>query len=143
VVGQATLSGVQTVGADGTILITDVGTVVLGGATVQEAAARIEQRFANILQSPQVSVIVVTRMIEVTLLGEVRTPGKYPLQSGDGVASAIALAGGLTEYANSSAIYLVRQGEPLRIRFRMRDLLKGGESARAFALRDGDILLVD
>ncbi len=143
VVGQVALSGTQTVGADGSVVIPDLGTVPLDGTTVEQANARIEQRLLSILQSPKVSVVVVTRMIEVSLLGEVRTPGKYALQSGDGVANAIALAGGLTEYANSSAIYLIRSGEPYRIRFRMKSLLRGGDSARAFALRDGDILLVE
>lgn len=143
VVGQVALSGTQTVGADGSVVIPDLGTVPLDGTTVEQANARIEQRLLSILQSPKVSVVVVTRMIEVSLLGEVHTPGKYALQSGDGVANAIALAGGLTEYANSSAIYLIRSGEPYRIRFRMKSLLRGGDSARAFALRDGDILLVE
>lgn len=143
IVGQANLSGNQTVGSDGTVVVPDVGSVTISELTVQEAAKKIESRVSQILKSPQVSVVVVTRFLEVSILGEVETPGKYKVESGDGVANAIAVAGGLTEFANSSGIYLVRSGEPLRIRFKMKELLRGGDSARSFAIRDGDILIVE
>ena len=77
------------------------------------------------------------------MLGEVRSPGKYQLKSGDGVATAIAISGGITEFGNDNSVYLVREDEPMRIRFRMKDLVRGGKSARAFALRDGDLLVVE
>ncbi len=143
VVGQENLSGPQTVGADGTISIPNIGSVALSGLTVEKAASVVERRLAAILQEPKVSVLVVTRFIEVSLLGEVQSPGKFSLQSGDGVASALALAGGLTEYGDEDGIFLIRESEPQRIRFRLRDLLRGGRSATAFALRDGDIVVVE
>ncbi len=143
VVGQENLTGPQTVGADGTVSIPNIGSVPLSGLTVDKAASVLERRLSNILQEPRVSVLVVTRFIEVSLLGEVQSPGKYSLQSGDGVASALALAGGITEYGSEDAIFLIRDSEPQRIRFRLRDLLRGGRSASAFALRDGDIVVVE
>ena len=143
VVGQSTLSTNFTIGADGTIALPDVGAVNVAGLTAQQASATIEAKLSGILQNPKVSLIVVTRFIEVSLLGEVKNPGKFSVQSGDGIANALALAGGLTEFANESAIYLIRGDEPLRIRFRLDDLLKNGNNARSFSLRDGDILLVE
>lgn len=143
VVGQAALSTSQPVGSDGSVVIPDVGAVSVGGLTTDQAEKAIEGRLSSMFKSPKVSLLVVTRFIEVSLLGEVQNPGKYAVQSGDGVANAIALAGGLTEFGSPNEIYLVRSGEPLRIRFRMKDLLKGGDSARRFALRDGDILVVN
>lgn len=142
VVGQPALSATQPVGVDGSVVLPDIGAVSVGGLTTEQAERAIEGRLSNMFKSPKVSLLVVTRFIEVSLLGEVRNPGKYAIQSGDGVANAIALAGGLTEFGSPDEIYLVRAGEPLRIRFRMKDLLRGGDSARRFALRDGDILVV-
>jgi polysaccharide export outer membrane protein len=142
VVGHPELTATQPVGVDGSVVLPNVGAIPVGGLTIAQAEALTAQRLANILQSPKVSILVVTRFIQVSLLGEIRSPGKYSVQSGDGVADAIALAGGITEFGNSSEIYLVRAGEPLRIRFRLRDLLQGGDSARTFALRHGDILVV-
>jgi len=142
VLGQASLSSIATVNADGTVNLPNVGAVMIAGQTQAEAATTIERSLANILQQPRVSVTVVSRMIQVSLLGEVRNPVKYLVQSGDGIATVLAQAGGLTEFAGKSSIYLVRESEPRRIRFRFDDLLSGGNSARAFILLDGDILLV-
>jgi protein involved in polysaccharide export with SLBB domain len=143
VTGQERLSIQHVVGSDGTIALPDVGTVSIGGQTVSAAEAAVTKRLTAILAAPKVSVVLLTRSIEVTLLGEVRTPGKYNLKVGDGVASALALGGGLTEFADEDAVFLIRSTERYRIRFRMDDLVRGGDSARAFALRDGDLLVVE
>ncbi len=143
VVGQNNLMGPQTVGVDGTVLIPELGNFAVAGLTADEATEAISQKLSRIFKKPDVSVLLLTRFLEVSILGEVRTPGKYLVESGDGVANALAMAGGLTEFGNPSGIYLVRASEKHRIRFRMRDLLEGGDSARSFALRDGDILVVE
>lgn len=143
VAAQPAMSGEHQVGTDGTVVIPNAGAVKVGGETPSKAAATIERQLSTILQEPNVTVVMGARRVEVDVLGEVQKPGKYMVQSGDGVASAIALAGGLTEFASRNSIYVVRPGEPLRIRFRMEDLVRGGDSARSFALRSGDLLVVE
>lgn len=143
VLGQEEMSARHTVGADGTILLPSVGAVAIAGKTAKEAEAVLVSRLATVLEEPRVSVLVISRQIEIGILGEVTSPGKYQLRNGDGVAAAIAVAGGLTEFGNANGIYLIRESEPRRIRFRMQELLLGGNSARAFALRDGDIVFVE
>lgn len=143
VLAQTALSGQQPVGVDGTITIPNVGAVPVAGKTTKQAEDVIERNLTSILTEPKVSVVVISRSIEVSILGEVQRPGKFQLKSGDGLASALALAGGVTEFGNENAIYLVRDTEPLRIRFRLKDLVRGGRSARAFALRDGDLLVIE
>lgn len=141
--GQPQLSGTFLVGADGTISLPDVGAVRVVGMTPQAATQALTARIATIIQTPRVNVVVAQRRVQVAILGEVRAPGKYQLATGDGVVEAIATAGGLGEFASGNSIYLVRSDEPLRIRFRMKDLLQGGASARSFALRDGDLIIVE
>lgn len=141
--GQPQLSGTFTVGADGTISLPDIGAIALVGKLPEESKALLTARIATIIQTPLVSVVVAARRVQIAILGEVRSPGKYQLATGDGVVEAIATAGGLGEFANGNAIYLVRADEPVRIRFRMKDLLEGGPSARSFALRDGDLIIVE
>ncbi len=143
VVGQIQLSGQHVVGADGTVAIPNVGAVPVAGSSVSVAEKNLVKEISRILERPTVSLVVITRSIEVTILGEVGSPGKVLLKSGDGVASALALAGGINEFGNKNGIYLVRSTEPLRIRFRLKDLLRGGDSARSFALRDGDLLVIE
>jgi polysaccharide biosynthesis/export protein len=141
--GHTQLSGTFLVGADGTVTVPEVGAVRVVGQAPSGAQSLLTARVATIIQAPRVSVVVAQRRVQVAILGEVRNPGKYQLASGDGVVEAIAGAGGLGEFANGNAIYLVRADEPLRIRFRMKDLLRGGASARSFSLRDGDLIVVE
>jgi polysaccharide export outer membrane protein len=143
VVAQAALSGQQPVGVDGTIAIPNVGAVPVAGKSTNAAEAAVADSLKSILTEPKVSLVVISRSIEISILGEVQGPGKYQLKSGDGIATALALAGGVTEFGNKNAIYLVRDTEPLRVRFRMKDLVRGGRSASAFALRDGDLLIIE
>jgi polysaccharide biosynthesis/export protein len=143
VAGQTALTGTFVVGIDGTIALPDVGAVHIAGLPPAEATKVLTARIATIITTPRVSVVVAQRRVQVAILGEVKTPGKYLLTAGDGVVEAIAGAGGLGEFANGNAIYLVRADEPVRIRFRMKDLLRGGSSARSFVLRDGDLIVVE
>lgn len=143
VVGQAALTGQQVVGVDGTLALPNVGAIQVMGQSQKEAAKTLEKALSNILAEPKVSVVVVSSAVEVSVLGEVASPGKYHVRSGDGVTSVLALAGGTTEFADTNSVYLVREGEALRIRFRVEDLVRGGDSARSFALRDGDLLIVE
>jgi polysaccharide biosynthesis/export protein len=141
--GQPQLSGAFTVGLDGTIAIPDVGAVRVAGLRPHDATRMLTASIATIIQAPRVSVVVAQRRVQVAVLGEVQAPGKYLLAAGDGIVEAVATAGGLGEFANGNAIYLVRADEPVRIRFRMKDLLRGGLSARSFTLRDGDLIIVE
>lgn len=143
VIGHPELSVQYTVGADGTIAMPDLGSVSVRGLTVEKAQKSLENRLKRILAEPRVSVTILLKSIEITVMGEVNRTGKFTLKSGDGVAAALALAGGIGEFGNENQIYLVRDTEPLRIRFRLDDLTRGGESARAFALKDGDLIVVE
>lgn len=141
--GEEGLSGAHVVGIDGTIALPNVGAVHISGLSTKAAESAVKKRLSRILAEPHVSIVVISRSIEISVLGEVTSRGKYLLKAGDGVATALALAGGVTEFGNKNAIFLIRATEPLRIRFRMKDLLRGGSSAEAFALRDGDLLVVE
>jgi polysaccharide export outer membrane protein len=143
VTGHLQLSGTHTVGSDGGIVLPNIGTVSIGGQAISEAEAELRKRLSLILKNPQVSLTVVNRNIEVTIMGEVARTGKFQLKFGDGVATALALAGGITEFGSENAIFLIRSTEPVRIRFRLKDLLKGGDNERKFSLRDGDLLVVE
>jgi len=143
VMGQVALSNQHVVAADGTIAIPNLGPVKVVNQTAEQAGVAVARALSSILSSPQVTVSIVSQVIEVTVMGEVRSPGKYLIKSGDGVANALAMAGGITPFGSENAIYLVRPTEPLRIRFKMSDLVRGGNSARAFALRDGDLIVIE
>ena len=129
--------------SDGFIVLPLVGALQVEGKTAQRVTSELTALLKRTIENPRVSVVVVARRIEVNVMGEVRQPGKYVLDSRDGVVSALALAEGLTEFASAKSIYVIRSSYPLRIRFRMKDLVRGGNSATSFRLRDGDIVVVE
>jgi polysaccharide export outer membrane protein len=140
---QEALSGEHVVGADGGIAVPVVGRITLAQKTPDQAAAELKSRLGKIVVDPRVTVAIVARSIEVTVLGEVDRPGKYNVKSEDGVLSALALAGGLTEFAQDDAIFVLRRSLPNRVRFRYEDLIAGKRSSVDFTLRDRDVVVVE
>ena len=73
------------------------GAVKVQGLTASEAGAAIADRLkqAGILLDPHVTVLIVEYQSQgVTVTGEVRTPGVYPLLGNRTVMDMIAMAGG-------------------------------------------------
>lgn len=140
---QEPLNVTPTVTSDGYLVLPLVGAVPAEGRIPAELGAELTKLYARTIAEPRVSVIVVARRIEVAVIGEVENTGKFVLDSRDGIVSAIAAAGGLTEFADADSIYVVRATQPERIRFRMSDLVRGGDSATSFRLRDGDLVVVE
>lgn len=82
------------------------GSLRVKGLTAAEAGRAIAARFKerNILLDPHVSVMIVEYQSQgVTVTGEVRAPGVYPLLTNRTVMDMIALAGGLNENAGKIA----------------------------------------
>lgn len=134
-----------TVNADGSVVLPLVGVVEVEGLTVEQVTQRINQRLKGIIVNPDARVSVVNpRVPVVTVLGEVREPGRFEIQLNEGVLPVLALAGGLTEFADPDDIYVVRKyPKRLRIRFRYDDLVGGVEQSLQFELRDGDVIIVE
>ncbi len=79
------------------------GSVSVGSMTPGQAAAVIEKTLvqANILNHPHVTVNVAQyATLSVSVLGQVRTPGVYPISTGRSVLDVLAMAGGVTELAD-------------------------------------------
>jgi polysaccharide export outer membrane protein len=87
------------VASDGSILVPLAGSMQVAGMTVTEARAAIRNALVTgeFIKEPQVSLdILQLAPGYVTLLGEVQTPGKFPILSATPLQSALALAGGET-----------------------------------------------
>lgn len=142
---QPQLSGPVKVRADGVATVPLVGDLAVAGLTAPDAAVQIKRRLQGLVVEPNVTVTVDEALAAiVSVIGEVRTGGSYPVQPGDTVLHLLARAGGLTEYADPNAIYVVRRdGDNTRVRFRYRDLAHGSSRSLSFALRDGDLIVVE
>ncbi|MGE3274107.1 MAG: polysaccharide biosynthesis/export family protein [Vicinamibacterales bacterium] len=106
------LSGSFRIDADGTITFPLLGRVRVAGQTVQQ----IEQALTQLLRDgyvrrAQVSVEIENfRSRSIFILGEVRTPGKYPLQGNVTLLEVLALAGSPTDAAGAEVVVLRPQG---------------------------------
>lgn len=145
VTDQASLSGKFTIGADGRYVQPVVGSIALGGMTLAQAEAQLRVRLNGILVRPKVTVsLLKRRQLNVAVMGQVKTGGRFPVDFDEGVLSLLSRAGGLTEYADEDSIYVVRrQPQLLRIRFRYRDLSTPDPISASFRLLDGDVIVVE
>lgn len=146
-------SAEQTVTADGNVMIPVVGPLAVAGQTPGQAKKQLASRLNGIVRDPSQARITVIdpRSPRVVVLGEVNRPGRAEISFGEGVLQAIALTGGLTEFANPGKIYVIREaplgsggadGGPVRIRFEYDDLVGAEPRSLQFRLQDGDVIVV-
>ncbi len=98
-----------TVRPDGHITLQQVGDLYVAGKTTEEIDSEITAVFSQVLQNPQVTVIV--RQFggqQCYVMGEVEKPGVVPVAKGMTLMRAIAAAGGPKKTAKMSSIILIR-----------------------------------
>jgi polysaccharide export outer membrane protein len=91
----------------GDVPVQGIGNVRVANMTPSEAATTIHDKLvgAHYLNHPQVSVVVDQYATqEVTLIGEVKTPGAYPIATPRPILDVIALGGGLNEAADRNVV---------------------------------------
>jgi polysaccharide export outer membrane protein len=97
----------------GMVPIVGIGDVKLAGLTPSDAATVVRDRLvdSHYLNHPQVSINVEEfATLQVSVIGEVKTSGAYPIATPRPVLDVLALAGGLTPEANRH-ILVERQGD--------------------------------
>ena len=115
---NADLSGPLRVDSKGNIELPLGGSIKVNGLTAAEAGEAIAARLkeAGILLEPHVTVSILEYQSQgVTITGEVRSPGVYPLLGNRTVLDMIAIAGGLNENAGKVASVFHR-GNPGDVR---------------------------
>jgi polysaccharide biosynthesis/export protein len=129
---------------DGRITLPLLGEVAAEGKAPAQLAQEVQDRLKSFLQSPVVTVQVdETHPSNFSLVGEITRPGVFPLPANTGLLEALAIGGGLTQYANPETIYVLRKTMPQRIRVTYRELTENEPHAVAFRLRDGDVIVVE
>jgi polysaccharide export outer membrane protein len=147
VYGQPDMTTTVYVDDDGAINVPLAGRVPVAGLTTVAAGKAVEQALitGQFLVNPHVTVTVLqSHSQKITIVGEVRTPGRYPMESTATVVDMIAMAGGATENA-ASTVYILRAGEhggSTRIPVDLRALSAGIGTLATPALQGGDSIVV-
>jgi polysaccharide export outer membrane protein len=145
VFGRDEMSLHQRVRSDGRLALLLIGDVEAKGKRPSALKAELEGRLKDYIVSPSVVVnIDEAQPVNVILLGEVARPGVYPLDQDLRLVHALALGGGLTDFASRSSIYVVRsEPKPIRIRFTLESIVRNIRGAGDFPLRRGDLVEVE
>ena len=142
---EAEVSGDVTVRADGMITLPLVRDVRAAGLTPNELAEQVETSLREYITDASVTVVVrQMNSRRAFITGEVAKPGAYPLTAPTTVMQLIALAGGLTEFAqaNSIAVMRVEDGRAQVLKFAYKDVAKGKKADQNIVLRPGDTVVV-
>jgi len=141
---EPSLSGNLLVRPDGMISISLLGDVQASGISPLQLADQIAIKLKKYIQDPKVSVVLTQiNSKKVFLLGEVQRRGPVEMTSGMTVLQAIASAGGLTDFASTKKIYILRDeaGNHQKIPVRYKEALKGN-SDLDLMLKPGDTIVV-
>ena len=145
--GQESVSVRAKVRPDGQISLPLLGDVLASGVTPSALARQIQERLTRFIVNPSVTIsLEEPRAMMISVLGEVPKVGTYPLEQGSGIMEALAAAGGLTQYAASDRIIIIRRepsGNRVRIRFEYDALTQLRGAAATFRLQNGDVIVVD
>ena len=146
VFGHDDLSKIVEVRADGSINYPLVGDLRVVGKTVAEIDGQLTRTLGkDYLVDPQVSVDVREYQSQwVTIIGEIRTPGKYVLKRNMRLIDVLAEAGGATKEAGSQ-ILITRQtgdGVPRQVVVDRTQLLSQNNKDSNVLLQHGDIVAV-
>jgi len=141
---DAQLSQSVQVRPDGKITLPLAGDIDASGKTPLELRDTVGKALKEYMTNPVVTVIVVEASAATAyVIGEVARPGAVNLQQGPlTVLQAIALAGGLKDFADAKNIRILRKSASAvqTIAFNYKDALKG--NGAPVYLRPGDTVVV-
>jgi polysaccharide biosynthesis/export protein len=130
---------------DGMISLPLLSDVPAAGLTPEQLRDKVTESARRFIEDPAVTVIVKTiNSRKVFITGQVARPGPYPLTTTMTVMQLIAIAGGLTEFADEKNITLMRveSGKPLSFTFNYKDVAKRKNLKQNVELRPGDTVIV-
>jgi polysaccharide export outer membrane protein len=130
---------------DGKISLPLLNDVQAEGLTAMQLAGNIREALTKYITSPQVTVTVTAiNSRRIFLAGEVGHVGALSLLPDMTVLQAISSAGGLTQFAKPTKIYILRTegGKQVKIPFNYKQVIKGNHPEENILLRSGDLIVV-
>jgi polysaccharide export outer membrane protein len=123
-------------------LINDVPAAGLTPLQLSENIRALAMKF--VLDAGNTVIVTAINSRRVYVVGEVSSPGPFPLASAMTVLQAIGQAGGFVEGANKGNVVIVRMenGQERRFRFNYDDVLRGRNLQQNIRLMPGDTILV-
>jgi polysaccharide biosynthesis/export protein len=131
---------------DGKITFPLVGDIQAAGRTAKQLTDDVTKALALYIKEPVVTVSVEEiNNFKVFVLGEVATQGALTLRRRTRLLEAIALSGGMSQYADKSNVVLLRYegGKEIRSRIDYRKVVSGERPELNVFLKPGDTIIVN
>lgn len=147
VYGSPDLAVETRISDNGTMTFPLVGEVQVGGLTTQQA----EQKIGALLQAKRVLKVAQVNLLvtnfasqQVSVLGQVNRPGRYPVDGPRKVLDMLAVAGGVgPDGGDMVGLVRNRDGVPTRETIDVVDIVRKGELNRDYEVSGGDIIFVE
>ena len=142
---EESLERTITVLPDGKISFPLVGHLTAAGETASVLEDKITAKLDAFIADPEVNVTVTNTRGNVSyVVGKVLNPGPIVMVQATTVMQALAMAGGLNEFASANSIKIIRStGEQeTLLKVRYSDLEKGSDLSSNHRLEAGDVIVV-
>ncbi len=130
---------------DGGITYPLAGEVMAGGLTAEELSAKLVDKLKRYIPHPNVTVSVLkSTSNKIYVIGKVNRPGEFIATGYMDVLQALTMAGGLTPYADSDDIKIIRRtksGTKIK-RFDYDEVVSGERLDMNIILEAGDTVVV-
>ncbi len=141
---DAQLSQSLQVRPDGKITLPLIGDVPAEGRTSTELRDALVTSLKEYNTNPVVTVIVVETVPAVFfVMGEVNSPGTFPIKGQVSAVQALAMAGGFKDFAKTKSIKILRKGKAgvqENVRFNYKDAAEG--KGAPLYMQPGDTIIV-
>ena len=126
----------------GEVNLPKIGRIKLSGYNLKEINYLLEKKYSAYLKDPIINVRAVNHY--VTVMGEVKSPGRYELENEKvNLVQILGQAKGFGDYANNKRVKVIREvnGQPIELLVDMTDIISATEYN--ITLQSKDIVYVE
>ncbi|MGZ3237746.1 MAG: polysaccharide export protein EpsE [Burkholderiaceae bacterium] len=131
----------------GSITYPLLGEVAVGGLSTSAAEKKISGLLegGGFVRKAQVNIIVtMLQSQQVSVLGQVNRPGRYPIDGKRNLTDILALAGGMNpEGADTVTLVRTRNGKTAKKVIDVLDMIRTGDMNQNFDLESNDVIYVE
>lgn len=130
---------------DGKVTFPLVGDITVGGLTTSEVKQELDKKLhAYIPEAVATVTVKALGSLQYYVVGKVAKPGMFDVSKPMTVLQALAMAGGLTTFADEKHIEIVRNsgGAVTKLRFNYKEVENGENLDQNIVLQRGDTIVV-
>jgi len=143
--GEQELTRQLVVRPDGKVSFPLIGDIEVAGKTTTQVKSLVEKKIQTYIPSASATVIVSQLgSLQYYVIGKVAKPGMFNVSRKLSVLQALAMAGGLTTFADEDSISVIRykDGKVLHLPFNYSEMKEGKNLQQDVILERGDVVLV-